>query len=56
MTRAKAKARERALERAGFRHVSGWLPEIEARLVQRLIDDKREAVEAARQKEDESDE
>ena len=30
-------------------------PEIAARLVQRLIDDKREVVEAARKKEDESD-
>ena len=35
------------LERAGYMHVSGWLPERWARLILLLIEDKRPEVEAA---------
>lgn len=47
MSRAKAKARERALERAGYMHVSGWLPSVLAKEVKALIEAHRDAVEAA---------
>lgn len=46
MSRAEAKARERALERAGFSHVSGWLREPEAQQVRQIIESQRPCVEA----------
>lgn len=39
--------KKRILERAGYMHVSGWLPERWARLILLLIEDKRPEVEAA---------
>lgn len=53
MTSTARVTKGRILKPAGFVHVSGWLPALQAEYVQRMIDASRGDVDAAQKKDGE---